>query len=168
VGFDGRFPVSWADGSCRWDGYLEPGEYPRVVDPPGGQIWTANARVVDGPWLAELGDGGYDLGARARQIRDDLRALARPTEKDMLAVQLDDRALFLARWRDLLLQVLSPEAMRGHPLRAQARELVQDWGGRAAVDSVGYRIVRGFRLVLQEQVDGTFARAFGRNKEERF
>ena len=39
-------------------------EYPRVVDPPSGRIWTANARVVDGEKLAKVGDGGYDLGAR--------------------------------------------------------------------------------------------------------
>ena len=63
VGFDGGVPVSWADGKRRWDGWLTPEEYPRIVDPPGGQLWTANARVVDGAWLARLGDGGYDLGA---------------------------------------------------------------------------------------------------------
>ncbi len=33
VGFDGRLPTSWADGSHRWDGYLAPEEYPRIVDP---------------------------------------------------------------------------------------------------------------------------------------
>ena len=46
-----------------------------------------------------LGDGGFDLGARARQIRDDLLALSDADEEDMLAIQLDDRALFLERWR---------------------------------------------------------------------
>ena len=39
-------------------------------------LWTANARTIDAEtWLAFLGDGGYDLGARAAQIRDDLLAL---------------------------------------------------------------------------------------------
>ncbi len=38
-------------------------------------IVTANNRIVGPPALAMLGDGGYDPGARARQIRDDLMAL---------------------------------------------------------------------------------------------
>jgi penicillin amidase len=168
VGFDGQLPASWADGRCRWDGWLAPEAYPRIVDPPGGQIWTANARVVDGAHLALLGDGGYDLGARARQIRDDLRALDRPGERDMLAVQLDDRALFLDRWRTLLLGTLTPAATAGHPRRAELRRLVEAWGGRASVDSAGYRLVRGFRLVLQEQLSDTFARAYGQGPEDRF
>ena len=52
----------------------------------------ANARVVDGETLAAVGDGGYTLGARAAQIRDDLQAKQRFDEHDLLAVQLDDRA----------------------------------------------------------------------------
>jgi penicillin amidase len=168
VGFDGRFPASWADGSCRWDGWLRPEAYPRIVDPPGGQLWTANARTVDGAWLAALGDGGYDLGARARQIRDDLAALKGAREKDMLAVQLDDRALFLARWRRLLLDTLGPDALRGHPRRAELRRLAAGWGGRADPDSAGYRMVRGFRLVTEGLVAEPFARAYRLDGERRF
>ena len=168
IGFPGRLPVSMADGARRWDGWVAPEAYPRIIDPPGGQLWTANARVVDGPWLAMLGDGGYDLGARARQIRDDLRAMAQPTERDMLTVQLDDRALFLERWQRLLLRTLTPEAVRQDPKRAELRRLVAGWGGRAAPESVGYRLVRGFRLVLQEQIGATFARAFRLHDERRF
>jgi penicillin amidase len=168
VGFDGRIPVSWADGSCRWDGWLAPEAYPRIKDPPGGQIWTANARVVDGAMLARLGDGGYDLGARARQIRDDLSALGPARERDMLPVQLDDRALFLARWQQLLLSTLTPQAVAGDPRRAEVKRLAEAWGGRAAVDSAGYRIVRGFRLVLQEQVSAAFAGAYRLTDEPRF
>ena len=52
VGFDGRLPHSWADGSRGWNGYLSPAEYPRVRDPESGRLWTANARVVDGDMLA--------------------------------------------------------------------------------------------------------------------
>jgi penicillin G amidase len=149
VGFDGRLPGSWADGRRRWDGWLRPEEYPRVVDPPSGRIWTANARVVDGRMYALLGDGGYDIGARAGQIRDDLTAVPSATPEAMLAVQLDDRARFLSRWRDLLLATLMPEATAGSPSRAEARHLVETtWTGHASIDSVAYRIVKGFRSAL--------------------
>lgn len=151
-GLDGRRPESWADGSRGWDGYLEPEAQPRLVDPPEGRVWTANARVVGGAVLDLVGDGGYDLGARAAQIRDGLRDLASPTERDLLALQLDDRALFLGRWRELLLATLSPAAVDRQPLRAQLRRHVEDWGGRASVDSVGYRAVRVFREAVSETV----------------
>jgi penicillin amidase len=159
VGFSGRVPTSWADGRNRWDGWLLPAEYPRIVDPPGGRIWTANARVVGGEMLAKMGDGGYDLGARAGQIRDALLATDHATEQDMLKVQLDDRALFLTRWHDLLLKVLGEGALSGSPRRTEARRLVDGWGGRAAVSSAGYRIVRAFRLELADQVMGALTAA---------
>ncbi|HEV8069157.1 MAG TPA: penicillin acylase family protein [Planctomycetaceae bacterium] len=152
VGFDGRLPSSWADGSHRWDGYLKPEEYPRIIDPADGRIWTANARVVSDDLLARLGDGMYDLGARAQQIRDDLRKLDKANEGDMLKIQLDDRAVFLERWRKLLLDTLDSEAVAADPRRAELRAAVENWGGRASIDSVGFRAVREFRLALVSQL----------------
>ena len=145
VGFDGRLPSSWADGSRRWDGWLAPEAQPRITDPASGRIWTANSRVVAGDKLDVVGFGGYDLGARQRQIRDDLLALDKASERDMLRIQLDDRALFLARWQKLLLELLTPEAVAKDARRAEARRFVEQWGERAATSSVGYRIVRQFR-----------------------
>jgi penicillin amidase len=154
-GFSGQVPTSWADGSRSWTGWLDPDAYPRITDPPGGQLWTANARAVSGDALAIIGDGGYDLGARAGQIRDDLLALEAATEHDMLGVQLDDRALFYERWRDLALEVLDDEAVAGRPERALFRKLVDDsWTGRASIDSQGFRLVRAFRLNTYELVFG--------------
>jgi penicillin amidase len=157
AGFDGRLPTSWADGSRRWDGWRSPAEVPRVVDPPSGLLWTANSRAVDGPALDALGDGGYVLGARARQIRDDLLARERLSERDLLSIQLDDRAPFLARWQALLLEVLSPPAIAADPRRAEARRHVERWGGRAAVDSVGYLLVRSFRQAAIARALAPFA-----------
>jgi penicillin amidase len=151
-GNDGWLPSSWADGSNGWTGYFEPAEYPRVVNPESGRIWTANARVVGGEMLAKVGHGGYDLGARQKQIRDDLFALEKADEKDMLAVALDDRALFWAPWQALLLETLDEEAVHESSLRKEARGYVANWGGRAAVDSVGFRIVRDFQLEVKGRV----------------
>ena len=38
----------------------------------------------------------------------------------MLAIQLDSRALFVARWRDLLLALLDEEAMHDAPRAASS------------------------------------------------
>jgi penicillin amidase len=145
-GFDGRLPASWADGSKGWDGYRAPSESPRLVDPPSGQLWTANARVGDAQVLDKIGDGGYDRGARAKQIRDRLTDMVNATPEDLLSLQLDDRALFLDRWRSLLLDSLTPEAVARDARRRALHDLVAGWGGRASVDSVGYRLVWEFRL----------------------
>ncbi len=135
-------------------------DHPRIVDPPSGRIWTANARPTDnerqeaaiGGELASLGSE-YDLGARARQIRDDLMALEGPAKPaDMLQIQLDDRAVFLTRWREFLLGLIDADSMRDHPRRAQFRKLVEDWKPRADVDSVGYRLVRGYRSQTEHAV----------------
>jgi penicillin amidase len=154
VGFAGRLPGSWADGTRRWEGLLPPEATPQVIDPPSGRVWSANQRMIDGPGLDLLGGrGNYLFGARARQIRDGLAALPpRATERDLLRVQLDNRALFLARWQALLLRTLTPEAVAADPRRGELRDLTARWGGRATVDSAGYRLVRTFRILLARKV----------------
>jgi penicillin amidase len=152
-GFSGRVPTSWADGANGWDGWMQPEDYPRVINPANGIIWTANARVVGGEMLNIIGDGGYDLGARAHQIRDDLLALESPSERDMLAIQLDDRPFFLDRWRSLLLDLLDDDAVGEEPKRREFRGLVANtWSGHASVDSTAFRLVRAFRSFTFERV----------------
>lgn len=150
VGFTGDVPTSWADGTHRWDGYLGYDEHPRVVDPPDGRLWTANARTVDGAMLQKIGDGGYTDGIRAWMIHDRLKTLDTADERDLFAIQLDDRSLFLDRWRDVFLQTIAPLPVQStSATRAEAARLVRDtWSGRASPESAGYRIVRAFRLTV--------------------
>lgn len=147
-GCDYSVPESWASGTCGWDGWLPADAYPRIVDPSQGYLATANNRVDDRAAGDLLGAGGFSDGARAHQIAADLDRLAGRgaiTSTDLLGIQLDDRAVFLQRWHDLLLQVLSPSTLDYHPRRRALRKAVVDWDGRAAVSSVGYRLVRTFR-----------------------
>ena len=135
--------------ACRWAGWLAPTENPSLVDPADGILWTANARVVDGEALALVGDAGYANGARARQIRDTLRAGSGLSEADLLALQLDNRALFLQRWHALL----QDQASRGGDADLQAlAQASANWTGRASVDAVDYRIVRAWRLAVIERI----------------
>ncbi|MDC8785886.1 penicillin acylase family protein [Roseateles koreensis] len=112
--------------------------YPLVKDPKGGQLWTANNRQIDGE---SLGDGGFDLGARAQQIRDRLRERATHDEQSLAAVHLDNEARFLKTWGQRLNQVLTRDAKYA----ATAAQL-QAWNGRADADQVGYRLIRAVRL----------------------
>jgi penicillin G amidase len=149
----GRVPAdAGADRAVGSSTWTTAETHPRIVDPEVGRIWTANARVTDDPAQqttiagidASVG-AYYDLAARARQIRDDLLAIkGKAAPADMLRIQLDDRAVFLQRWRTMLLELLDADAIANHPERAQLKKLVSDWNARASVDSVGYRLVRGF------------------------
>ena len=152
AGHDGLTPRSWADGTHRWDGYLPTVDFPRIVDPDGGRIWTANAPVVDGAMLATIGEGGYADGIRARLIRDRLTRVESATPRDMLAIQLDDTALYLERWRTLLLDTLREHAETDGDRAEFARLVETTWTGRASPDSVAYRLVRQFRTTVVRQV----------------
>lgn len=136
-------------GTPGWVGIADSARYPRITDPADGRLWTANNRTVGGEALVLLGNGGHDQGARAQQIRDDLRAREHFVAGDLLSIQLDDRALFLARWHELLVATLS----HTHDASLQAlREASATWSGRAGVDSVDYRIARAFRQNVRDLV----------------
>jgi len=168
--YDSTLPASWRAPGTGWTGWRSAEEYPRIIDPAPGRLWTANARTIDvETWLAFLGDGGYDLGARAAQIRGDLLSLSDATAADLAKIQIDDRALFLTRWRDLLLELLDSEALASHPARAQARLRIEKWTGRAAAEDAGYPIVRAFRLQVRKDVfDALTAQARLKYPDTRF
>ena len=161
VGYDGRLPVSWLYGDRGWAGYLASSEVPVVRDPSPPYLWTANNRIVGGRALSLLGDGNYDRPARAAQIRDRLRALAdrgSAQAKDLLDIELDDRALFLSRWHDLLLEVLTPDAVAGKSIRKEMRAVAERWDGRASLGSASYRLTKEFRwAVMRRALDPIFA-----------
>ncbi|MEZ5284733.1 MAG: penicillin acylase family protein [Vicinamibacterales bacterium] len=152
-GLDGFTSESWADGTRGWDGYVAAVDYPRIVDPPGGRIWTANAAVVGGADLALIGDGGLSDGIRARIIRDRLLALPHARAPDMLAIQLDNQSLFLDRWRTLALDTVaraaaSAPADRQASRAGFARLIETTWDGHASPPSAAYRLVRTFRAAV--------------------
>lgn len=151
VGYDGRLPTNWAFGDRRWDGLLADA-IPSIIKPASGRLWSANNRMIGGDAFALLGDGGYARPARAAQIRDDLAPLERATPRDLLGIQLDDRALFLASWQKILLATLPPAVTAEKKSRAELRTLVENWTGRATVDSVSYRLVHDFRASVAARV----------------
>ncbi|MDE3073263.1 MAG: penicillin acylase family protein [Pseudomonadota bacterium] len=153
-GFDPLLPADWSQPGSGWLGWAAPAQYPRIEDPADGRLWTANNRTVGGSALALLGDGGHDLGARAQQIRNDLLAHSRFSTGDLLDIQLDNHAVLLTRWQQLLQQTL---AGSHDPALQQLRRLTAPWHDRAAVDSVDYRLVRAFRSQVTAAVLAPFA-----------
>jgi penicillin G amidase len=162
IGYSGRLPVSFQYGDRKWDGLVPPDEVPVVTTKPtgrsteipakDGRIWSANQRMIGGSALAVLGDGGYARPSRAAQVRDDIASLEHATPRDLLAVQLDDRALFLAPWNKLLLDTLTPRVVAAKSVRGALRGYVEQWEGRASATAVSYPIARMFRIAVYARI----------------
>ncbi len=123
---------------------------PVVSNPSSERIWTANARVISASDIPRLGDGGYALGARGKQIRDRLFEKDSFTENDFYAIQLDNHAAFLTPWHDLLLGLLTLQNVEFKPDIAY----LNTWGECACADSVGYTLVKHFRREVVQTLFG--------------
>ncbi|MGH8854898.1 MAG: penicillin acylase family protein, partial [Telluria sp.] len=67
--------------------------------------------------------------------------------------------LFTARWSERALAALDAQALAGHPRRAEFRRLLESsWTGRASIDSVGYRLARGWMWALHDLFYGAAAK----------
>ncbi|KGJ91854.1 Acyl-homoserine-lactone acylase [Colwellia psychrerythraea] len=153
-GMIGETPSSWSSGKNGWQGYLTPEQYPQIKNPENQRLWTANSRVVGGEMLEKLGNGGYALGARSKQIRDNLFNLEKFDEQSLLKIGLDDEAVFLQRWQEFILKsVLTEQVLAQHTNFKQVKSLLEKAEAlRASIDSVSYRLIRNFRINLRNSV----------------
>lgn len=151
--YDPTLPADWSSANTGWQGWLEASSYPLINNPPSHRLWTANAQVIANPSIDLLGNGGYDLGARAKQIRDNLNERDHFSPIDMLAIQLDHRALFLERWHQLLKSTLNQT--QDAQWHGEMQQALDDWDGQASITSVSYRIVNAYRQeVIQRVIEG--------------
>uniref|UniRef100_A0A486XUW3 Family S45 unassigned peptidase n=1 Tax=Rheinheimera sp. BAL341 TaxID=1708203 RepID=A0A486XUW3_9GAMM len=137
----------WSDGRQGWFGVIDADQHLSISNTD--RLWTANARMIGDDFYNIIGNGGYDLGARGWQIKQGLEPLQLADEQALHAIQLDNRALMLQRWRELLLTALDSETVAQYQLEAY-RQYVVSGGLHAAVDDIGYSLVRAFRLQLLE------------------
>ena len=146
TGCDGALPIV-STPCAGWE--IASNRSPTMIDPAYHRLWSANHRTTDSAVLAQLGDGGYAFGARARQIRNDLFARKTFSERDLLAVQLDDRAVFQTSWHGLLRDAAGRAKT---PALTELAVASKRWEGRASIDSVSYRIVRAWRMAVHARV----------------
>lgn len=153
--YDPQLPAHWGNENTGWTGWLEPEQYPLISNPDSQRLWSANSRMVSGEQLDLLGDGGYDLGARARQIHDRLMELDQFTAEDMHAIQLDYSADLLSHWYDLLTKTLQ-SSDENLSWRSPIQTALADWDGKASVDSTAYRIVYTYRHQVMKTILSRF------------
>lgn len=137
----------WSSGEQRWLGYIDAEQQPQLTG--SARLWTANSRMIGGDAYQLIGNGGYDLGARGWQIKQGLDTLHQADEQALHSIQLDNRALMLAPWYQLLLDTLTADIVAQHQLQAYRQYLVNS-SKQAAADDIGYTLVRAFRLKTLE------------------
>lgn len=141
----------WSKTDNFWQDYININQHPFIFNPPSGRLWTANSRTMSGETYQLLGNGGYDLGARGMQIRDALFAKTQFNEQDLHAIQLDQQAVMLQRWKQLLLSRLTPETIAAYELE-QYHHYIETSAKSASTDDIGYSLVRAFREQTLQQL----------------
>jgi penicillin G amidase len=145
TGFDGSYPVSWADGERAWDGEIED---PTLVGGHAGALFTANNRTLP-PARADAISRMWMRPLRAQRIDELLRAQLTFTPRDFLTMQLDTRAFGYEQLRAAVLDAV--RADDPDPLLAKGRALLAQWSGRADVDQPAVRLLQAFYRALLDR-----------------
>ncbi|AEG45240.1 peptidase S45 penicillin amidase [Isoptericola variabilis 225] len=130
---DGTWPRPGWDPRYDWQGYVDPDDMPRALDPASGYVVAANQAVLSPESEPFLGRD-FDYGYRAERIRtllDEQIATGRPfTVADMNRIQNDEWSPFAEVLLPVLLEVDVP-----NDYDAAGQELLADWDGRMDADS---------------------------------
>lgn len=152
-GFDGSVSESWADGRIGWDGFVPPEEMPRVLDPPGGFIATANNRTLGKDYPYIVGHN-YSHSYRAYRITQQLAQASQVDESDLLNLQLDTESEFFQFYRRLVLDLVGGGRTANDPDLADAARNVEAWNGRLDADSRGIGLLVRYRKSLTQAIFG--------------
>ena len=142
---NGMTPAPGWDGCYDWQGQIPHEELLRTLNPPSGVIATANNRVIDNSyphWLTEEWLPPY----RAARILQLLQTPQPLSLADHLAVQQDTVSLLARRFLPLVLPHLAKQQLDGD--LARGRELLRQWDGNMAVDSVAPTLYFGWLVHL--------------------
>ncbi|WP_028050809.1 penicillin acylase family protein [Cellulomonas sp. URHD0024] len=128
---DGTWPRPGWDSAYDWQGFVDPADMPRTLDPVDGFVVTANNAVTPqgvGPFLTK----DWDYGYRAQRIREQIQAAKdhKLTVADMSRLQLDQHNPYA--------DVLVPVLLQQHIASAFDREgqdLLRSWDRAQSGDS---------------------------------
>jgi len=120
----GTMPRPGWEAGCDWQGFVPFDALPRVYNPPGGTIVTANHKVVADGYPHHLTfewAGGY----RAQRIMEKLAERGRHDVASFRALQQDRTSLFARALLPRLRSVVAPAAVGEVAVRARA--LLDGW-----------------------------------------
>lgn len=139
-------PVEGSNDDSEWAGYIPFDEMPRLFNPPGGSIATANNRIVDAVYPHYLSNF-FEPPWRIRRIEQLLGAREVHSPEQLSIIQMDALSLhapaLLAALREDLTKVDNHPDQRGH-----AAQLLLEWDGLCSESSVPAAIFHVFHQRL--------------------
>ncbi len=130
---DGSLPVSGADDSHEWIGYIPFDKLPSIYNPPSGVIATANGRITPDSYPYSI-SAEWEAPWRTERIYHVLESGRKLSAGDMLALQNDihsENDLFTAERFVYAVDHASKPAARAK----QAADLMRSWDGRMSASS---------------------------------
>ncbi|MCD8483935.1 MAG: penicillin acylase family protein [Verrucomicrobia bacterium] len=125
-----------------WQGRLPAEQYPSLINPESGLLWTANNRIALNEWLAVIGESRPAEDGRAFAIAEALHGSNQFDERDLLRIQLLNRTPVLDAWQTVLLEDLADSS---DPQLIKLHARVAQWSGSAQADDVAHEIINRFR-----------------------
>jgi penicillin G amidase len=130
---DGSLPVSGADNSHEWTGYIPFEKLPSIYNPPSGIIATANGRVTPDKYPYSI-SMEWEASWRTERIYHVLESGRQFSAADMLALQNDihsEADLFAAE----RLVYAVDHAAKPSARAKQAADLMRNWDGKMAASA---------------------------------
>ncbi|HEX7960318.1 MAG TPA: penicillin acylase family protein [Terriglobales bacterium] len=156
---DGLLPVSGADDSHNWKGYIPFDELPSVFDPPSGMIATANARITPDNYRYLLANNWFEP-YRTERIYRVLDNGQKFKPADMLNLQTDIYSDVDHFFADHFVYAIDRSKNVSERVR-RAAEIMRGWDGRMVADSAAPTIAyysrrRLMRLILQPKLGADY------------
>jgi len=138
-----------ASGADEWTGYVPRDQLPWQLDPPSGQVVSANNAAVDPSYPYFVGDD-WDPGYRAARITQLLAQIpGKATVDDMKTIESDARVLRA----DAMIPALL--ALNPKPASAEGQVLldrIRGWDRTCDVDSYGCAAYMAVEVALQRAI----------------
>ncbi|MGC2792466.1 MAG: penicillin acylase family protein, partial [Candidatus Sulfotelmatobacter sp.] len=149
---DGSLPVSGADSSHEWTGYIPFDKLPSIYNPPSGVIATANGRITPDGYPNSI-SAEWEAPWRTERIYHVLESGRKFAAADMLALENDihsENDLFAAERFVYAIDHATKASARAK----QAADLMRNWDGRmlgsSASPTIAVRSARELTRLLLE------------------
>lgn len=135
---------SGASDEGQWLGYIPFDEMPRLYNPQGGIIMTANQRIVGTSYKYQQMSRDAAMPWRAKRILDLLEAKAILSMDDFRSIQLDSY--------NYPVYMLAKQLLNSKAISSETRALIKDWDGMMKADSRAAVLVNEIRNVIVSKI----------------
>ena len=133
-----------ASDDGQWLGYIPFDEMPRLYNPDGGIIMTANQRIVGTSYKYQQMSRDAAMPWRAKRILDLLEAKQKLSMDDFRSIQLDPY--------NYPVHMLAKQLLRSDGISQETRSLIKEWDGMMKADSRAAVLVNEIRNVIVSKI----------------